>query len=367
MSLPNHGQGWRILADDLTGALDTAAAFSGRGDVPVFLAPPLSAAPVQAVATGTRDVRPEAMAATLQACLPWFTAPGYFAFKKIDSLLRGNSLAEVAWLLRHGGFDAAVFAPGFPVQGRFTRGGQHWVSKPSQAPGVPNQAMALLDAFAALGVEACIAHDLANMPAGGVLVPDVTCDAHLTELARMADDADAERWLWCGSAGLAWALARRAQRAPLHASLTSSTRSTSPSLTQVVTASRHPVLRGQLAALEAIGVHCADLASAEALAPDAAETALRERTRRLVATLPRPDKLVVIGGDTLLALCHAAGVQSLQAGPGPRSGWGAARLQGGVWHGVTCYSRSGAFGAPDDLSALLATLMVPSTEKEYTP
>ncbi|MDB5850698.1 MAG: hypothetical protein JWP29_4450 [Rhodoferax sp.] len=348
-------RGWRILADDLTGALDTAAAFSGSGDLPVSLLPRLvhGDAPVQALATGTRDVAPQAMADALQACLPWFTAPGHFAFKKVDSLLRGNSFAEVAWLLRHGGFDGAVFAPGFPAQGRVTSRGQHWVT------GAESAALAVPDAFSALGIEARLGSDVDGLPAGGVLVPDVTCDADLAALAQLAptEAATSRRWLWCGSAGLAWALARQARRAPLAAG------HTSPGLTHVVTASRHPVLRGQLGALQEAGVRCADLASQEALAADVAASLLRQRTRRLVADLPRPDNLVVVGGDTLLALCHAAGVQSLRARAGPRGGWGAALLQGGVWHGVTCYSRSGAFGAPDDLSALLATL----TQKEHTP
>lgn len=356
-----HRPRWRILADDLTGALDTAAAFCGLGDVPVYLAPPKAGTePIQALATGTRDVAHETMARALQACLPWFAAPGHLAFKKVDSLLRGNSLAEVAWLLRHGGFDGVVFAPGFPAQGRFTRDGQHWVDKP-QAPGVPADAMQLPAAFASLGLEVCVGEPRVGLPAGGVLIPDVTSDAELAQLAGWAKSADAGRWLWCGSAGLAWALARQAGQAPVAAGRPG------PGLTHLVTASRHPVLRSQLRTLDAAGVHCADLASEQPLTADAAEAALREHTRRLVATLPRPDNLVVVGGDTLLALCHAAGVVGLQAGAGPRGGWGAARLQGGVWHGVTCYSRSGAFGAPDDLSALLATLTVASTEKEHTP
>ncbi|APW36726.1 hypothetical protein RD110_05575 [Rhodoferax koreense] len=352
---------WRILADDLTGALDTAAAFCGRGDVPVYLAPPsvFGVGPVEAVATGTRDLALGGMAAMLQACLPWFTGPGHRAFKKVDSLLRGNSLAEVAWLLRHGGFDGVVFAPAFPAQGRFTRNGHHWVGQP-HAPGVPTDAIRLPDAFASLGLAVHLCQPPDGLPSGGVLMPDVTSDADLARLASLASAIDADRWLWCGSAGLAWALARQAEHAPLAGG------GSSPGLTHLVTASRHPVLRGQLQRLEATGVRCEDLASPHPLPAEAAEAALREHTRRLVATLPRPDNLVVVGGDTLLALCRAAGVQGLQAGPGPRGGWGAARLQGGVWHGVTCYSRSGAFGAPDDLSALLATLTVTSTEKEHT-
>jgi hypothetical protein len=83
----------------------------------------------------------------------------------------------------------------------------------------------------------------------------------------------------------------------------------------------------------------------------------------IVTTRPRPTNLVVVGGDTLLALCRAADVRSLQASASPRAGWGRAHLVGGLWDGLTCYSRSGAFGPPDDLRALLAALsLAPHTD-----
>ena len=71
----------------------------------------------------------------------------------------------------------------------------------------------------------------------------------------------------------------------------------------------------------------------------------------------------MIGGDTLLALCQASGATHLQAFKSIRPGWGRARIEGGLWHGTTLLSRSGAFGAPDDIAALLAQL-APHTSKE---
>ena len=64
----------------------------------------------------------------------------------------------------------------------------------------------------------------------------------------------------------------------------------------------------------------------------------------------------MVGGDTLLGLCRASGAEGLLAHPSIRQGWGCARLMGGVWDGVPCYSRSGAFGAADDLVALFGAL-----------
>ena len=49
------------------------------------------------------------------------------AFKKIDSLLRGRSVDEIAACLRAGLFESALIAPAFPAQQRITRGGrQYW-------------------------------------------------------------------------------------------------------------------------------------------------------------------------------------------------------------------------------------------------
>ena len=111
--------GIRILADDLTGALDTAAAFSGK--VPVYIDhPPLVSEsdgdqPVSVVATPTRDVAVEELAGFLEPVLDWFVS-GRMSFKKVDSLLRGNTFEEIAWLCRRGGFERVLFAPAFPAQ-----------------------------------------------------------------------------------------------------------------------------------------------------------------------------------------------------------------------------------------------------------
>ena len=45
------------------------------------------------------------------------------AYKKVDSLLRGHTLAELAACLQGGAFPFCVVAPAFPYQGRVTRSG----------------------------------------------------------------------------------------------------------------------------------------------------------------------------------------------------------------------------------------------------
>lgn len=353
---------WRILADDLTGALDSAAAWASVGEVPVFLTQPgESAQPVQVVATGTRDVPPASLPQRLAPSLDWLVASGS-AFKKIDSLLRGNTFAEIAWLMHSGRFDGVVFAPAFPAQGRFTAQGRHWVAPPHQplGPRTHEHPGTLVQAFAQLGLNAHIPGDLAHslQQAGQVVLPDILSDHDLDQLAALTRSVAAPRWLWCGSAGLAWALARQEQAgAPSSASGAVPT-PTPAGLTLVLSASRHPVLREQWRQLPASDSHTEliDLTEVQPLSAAQAQARLAQRLEALVSTHARPAALVVVGGDTLLALCQAAGVRSLQAGASARAGWGRARLVGGPWHGLICYSRSGAFGPPDDLRALLTAL-----------
>jgi uncharacterized protein YgbK (DUF1537 family) len=367
---------WHILADDLTGALDSAAAWANAGEVPVFLDQPgESAQAVQLVATGTRDVPPASLPTRLAPSLDWLSASGC-AFKKIDSLLRGNTFAEIAWLMRSGRFAGVVFAPAFPAQGRFTAHGQHWVSPPHQpdGPRTHEHACPLAQALANVGLNAHLPTRVQDslQVAGKVVIPDILSDPDLDQLAALTLSPQAQRWLWCGSAGLAWALARQAAAAaPSSAASAAPTAPPTPAqgLTLVLSASRHPVLREQWRQLPALDActELLDLAEAQPLCATEAHTRLVQRMRAVVTTHARPATLVVVGGDTLLALCRAAGVRHLQAGASARAGWGRARLVGGPWDGLTCYSRSGAFGPPDDLRALLATLTTahPLTSKEH--
>ena len=110
-----------LLADDLTGALDTAARF-----VPRFGALPVTWK--GGWASGARDLATRegseaAAVAAHEGCAAALRGAS-LAFKKLDSLLRGHPAAELAASFRAGGFDHMVIAPAFPFQGRVTRGGR---------------------------------------------------------------------------------------------------------------------------------------------------------------------------------------------------------------------------------------------------
>ncbi|MDR2613794.1 MAG: hypothetical protein LBC91_00500 [Candidatus Accumulibacter sp.] len=368
----------RILADDLTGALDTAAAFAGN--VPVYIGHPPDAASaaedrVAVVATPTRDARVDALEALLAPAAGWFVS-GDLSFKKVDSLLRGNTFAEVAWLFRNARFTRVIFAPAFPAQGRITVDDRQWLVRPEKE-GKERDAVAvpLRAAFAEWGLRAGASLD---EPAE-VWIPDVATDEDLDRVVREAASARAGA-LWVGSAGLGNALARHFGLSPRAGSALPLTASPGPTI--FVSASYQTVFREQWARLHAsrsvaavaeagdaaqiaaaidlaragAGEARFDLSPREPIGHEEAMSRLVANTKKLVEELPKPGRLIVVGGDTLLALCRAAKVEGLLTHPSIRPGWGCARLLGGTWSGVPCHTRSGAFGAADDLVALYGAL-----------
>jgi D-threonate/D-erythronate kinase len=110
----------RLLADDLTGALDSAARFATVAPISVTWDASGGAGPM-ALDSGTRDLAPELVGPRLKPFVPLLAA-GELAFKKIDSLLRGHVALELAACL--GAFDHCVLAPAFPFQSRITRDGR---------------------------------------------------------------------------------------------------------------------------------------------------------------------------------------------------------------------------------------------------
>src|SRR3954463_13094288 len=99
-----------LLADDLTGALDTAAELVGlTGPVHAFWHGALpSLLPANAALdSGTRELD-AAAAVAATAALATHLDGAEIAYKKIDSLLRGPTIAEVAACFRAGGWERGV-------------------------------------------------------------------------------------------------------------------------------------------------------------------------------------------------------------------------------------------------------------------
>src|ERR1700756_3236947 len=114
-----------LLADDLTGALDTVAEFVGAfGPLPVvWSADAVEGQSGFAIDSGTRELGPDEAFAFVRGIAPRL-ADADIAYKKIDSRLRGPWVAELEACLATGAWDACILAPAFPHQGRRTFGGR---------------------------------------------------------------------------------------------------------------------------------------------------------------------------------------------------------------------------------------------------
>lgn len=122
-----------IIADDLTGANDTALQFHLRGsntqillDYEAYLQN-IKNAQTWAISTETRNVEPDVACNRVKAATRVFIDKLNleFFYKKIDSTLRGNVAVETLAMLEVLKWDAAVVIPAFPSEGRTTVGGYH--------------------------------------------------------------------------------------------------------------------------------------------------------------------------------------------------------------------------------------------------
>jgi len=87
----------RLPADDLTGALDSAARFVPLvGTVPTFWRAPLALPATAAIDGETREISPGTLAAAMRALAPLLDGAD-IAFKKIDSLLRARNCPGRFW------------------------------------------------------------------------------------------------------------------------------------------------------------------------------------------------------------------------------------------------------------------------------
>ena len=378
----------RLVADDLTGALDTAAEFVPlTGPVQAFWDGARTATLTghAALDLGTREADRAAAVAAMQGAMPALAGAG-IAFKKIDSLLRGQTLPELAACVAAGPWACTLLAPAFPFQGRITRSAQQLMASGGGfIPVGPN----LVDALRALGIPAQAASglDLAQLAPGsgparvapgsglarvasgsglapGVTVFDAQTDAELDAVVAAAGGIGAPV-LWCGTGGLARALAGGGHVTPPELprpvlGLFGSDQAVTAAQLAACLPHWTPVAdggagsaAGLAARLERHGIALATHALPEGTARAAAASRIAATFRDLVARLPAPGTLVVAGGETLRGLCLALGATSLEVRGRLLPGVPVSVLRGGAWDGVTVVSKSGAFGHPTLLRDVL--------------
>ncbi|HDZ47599.1 hypothetical protein LCGC14_0058980 [marine sediment metagenome] len=219
-----------IIADDLSGALDTAAPFAARGaDTRVVISLEALAATLEAwqgqwpevIAVNTESRHLEAEQAVFRVnaavrLLEQTNAQQWF--KKIDSTLRGQVVAECTALREVLGFPL-LLAPAVPAQGRTVRDAEVWVD------GLPLAATAYQQDARSTPLIGPIDHSFSASglplqryyPGREAPLPSEDCiadaesDEELSALYTLMLDAGGKRAM-AGAAGLATAIAQHGFR-----------------------------------------------------------------------------------------------------------------------------------------------------------
>ncbi|MGV0816331.1 four-carbon acid sugar kinase family protein [Martelella sp. AMO21009] len=343
-----------IIADDLTGALDSSVAFAGPGRS-VLVARSSDAIPallkqspdVIAVNTASRECDAEEAAERVAAALgrlPVADVP--VIMKKVDSRLKGNIAAEMAVLQAALGARAIVAAPAIPTMGRRVTGGT------LSGDGIA----APIDVASRIGVSAKI--------------PDAESDRDMDNLVGSAGSGV----LWVGARGLAFALARTAGHAE-----TQPFRLAPPLM--IINGSRDPITVAQIERLRALTplVDAPDgavpaMTEAElplvlsicdgggGLAGEAAGARFCDGASRLLNAL-WPQSLLVAGGESCNGILDRLGIRSLQVAAELRPGLPISHAAA-PWGNLQLVTKSGGFGTPSLLAELFVEAKAESGDDE---
>jgi uncharacterized protein YgbK (DUF1537 family) len=331
-----------IVADDLTGAMDSAGPFAAAGVETWVVASPMQCDPaslhsarVVSVNTDSRHLSAAQAAARVREIAQRLGAGYDILFKKVDSTLRGNVVAETIALMQASGRKQAIVAPAFPAQGRtVARGVVHVKGVPLPQTAFAKDKLSppplapLHEAFAASIDAAAVSPGLDGATAG-VLVADAASDADLDATVE-AMHARAGSILLAGSAGLTQALARRyfkasagARSAGVRGTIVFAVGSRASQSAEQVEALAGEldtrVLRAPNGRLPAGEIPSARNLVLKATADDAGKegdavqvAADMARHAIEVARHTRAEAMVATGGDTAIAILAASGNPALQ-------------------------------------------------------
>lgn len=344
---PNAGR-IVLLADDLAGACDAAAAFlrTGRtvrvwlGAVVEFSAPES----VQAFNTNSREL-PSHRAARLvrQAVSDLVCDANALFFKKVDSAARGPFAAEILAAHRALSTRAILLAPAFPSAGRIVRDGilhiEDAAGEPAQIPLTGLFPLTSRSHIAKISSAAELAPAIDSGKT--ILLCDSATQTDLDELARAAQNLPG--LFYAGSAGLAYALAslNKIRLPPLLVPHVSET--------LLIAGSPHRVTELQLDKLDHDRFPGVEVLHIRHWFRAAARI-------RSAFRASAPQALILTGGETALLAARALEAHSfiLQGELMPGIPWGLA--QGGAAHGCVVVTKSGGFGASGVFNQILAVL-----------
>lgn len=369
-----HSQSCSIMvfADDLTGACDSAVAFLKRGlRAQIMLkleARPAADVDVLSYSTETRNLSGPPAEERIRSVLQRLeNSSPEILFKKIDSAGRGNIGAEVLYTLRASPCAWVLFAPAFPAQGRTVQEGILFVSElPHErvdrrhrvelAAFFPSEVQ---DMLWTIPIGNAVQHETSLRTALSmgkkILLCDAVTDEDLAALVKAARNMQSGQVLWCGSAGLAHALAASL---PGPAFQESRPMNGPDGVHLVFAGTQHPTTDLQLEALKAgADAFVMDAEDRPALFPSQSACIVArvrcgettgEAIRKVWAAAGAHRgvaSLVLTGGDTAFAVLQALGADAihLQGEISPGIPWGV--LEGGLAHGCRVITKSGGFGA----------------------
>ncbi|WP_081162117.1 four-carbon acid sugar kinase family protein [Ensifer aridi] len=341
-----------IVADDLTGALDTSAPLVDAGlsvavalDVEAVEEAIETGADVIVVNTLSRALAPvQAAERVVRAAILLKRASPEFVFKKIDSRLKGNVAAESEALAASFNRRRLLVAPAVPDQGRHTRAG-HVVGFGVAEP---------------LPIEPLFAGCEAK-----VRIADAASDA---DLDHIVSSVDGSKTIAVGARGLGSALARRLATRSAKSPFEPCER------TLFAFGSRDPITGAQMDALLASGLirdyREAPLGEVPADGRPAmlpmllrcsgeVSDAADEVAQRFAAGASRiandaePDMVMMGGGDTAYAILRSLGARVLAPKGEIEAGipWFEAGCSAG--RRMRCAVKSGGFGNPQSLIKIL--------------
>jgi uncharacterized protein YgbK (DUF1537 family) len=353
-----------VITDDLTGACDAGVVFAKAG-LRTRLAlrpPPPDDAEVYVVSTNSRRLPADEafrLVITAASGLPLHRAR--IVFKKIDSTLRGNVVAECEAVRRAAGLDMIVVAPSLPSHGRVLREG-HLHADDFTASTVLN-AVALLRNQGA-DVELIRPKDLAARIDTAQSAVFLLCDAESEDdiaIIARSIHSSRKRILWAGSSGLAAHAA-----AQLAVDILAAPRTAEPLVhankssilffigsTHAVTAHQVQVLR------QTYSCDTRDLGREERLPPKEIHLIVTmdiqnhpgALLRRFLEAVPshRFGGIFITGGDTASLLCDIAGAQQILLAGEVQRGVVHGVIRGGLFDGLPVAMKSGGFGTEDCL------------------
>ncbi len=306
-----------MLADDLTGACDAGVQFARHGlRACVWLSGASApAADVVVISTDSRRDPADEARRRVAAALEQL-AGRELVFKKVDSTLRGNILAEIEAC----GREEAWLAPAFPALGRRLIDGYLYVDGVRTGPRLLSR--------------------------GTVRVFDAGVQEDLATIARDAFSRN-PRPLLAGSAGLAIEVARLLgcpePRVP----------AIEPRRGPVIlyVGSTHAVTVAQVAQLKATrDRRTYHVVPVRTLEGETGSPVARYHARTASG-------LIMTGGDTAALVCRALGAGAIRLIREVLPGIPCGLLSGGPFHGMPVITKAGGFGREDTLSVLVGVLL----------